>query len=89
MDWSCPNPRTAVCPRRGPGYPRLAMVTVARHSGVHSLARQGRRILIAAEQLIAADPGRVLLTLPDLSEDVRESYPQPDGRWSAHPGALL
>jgi hypothetical protein len=53
-----------------------------------SPAKQGRRIagtdveIISPERLIAADPDRVLLTLPDLYDEVRRSYPQLDGRWS-------
>jgi hypothetical protein len=58
-----------------------------------SPAKQGRRIpgtdveIISPERLIAADPDRVLLTLPDLYDEVRRSYPQLDGRWSVDPGA--
>lgn len=52
-----------------------------------SPAKQGRRIpgsdveIISPEQLVAADPDRVLLTLPDLYPEVRSRYPQLDGRW--------
>jgi hypothetical protein len=58
-----------------------------------SPAKQGRRIpgtdvgIISPEQLIAADPDRVMLTLPDLYDEVRRAYPQLDGRWSIDPGA--
>lgn len=53
-----------------------------------SPAKQGRRIpgtdvvIVSPEQLIAADPDRVLLTLPDLYDEVRQQFPQLDGRWS-------
>ncbi len=58
-----------------------------------SPAKQGRRIpgtdvaIISPEQLIAAHPDRVMLTLPDLYDEVRQAYPQLDGRWSLDPGA--
>ncbi len=58
-----------------------------------SPAKQGRRIpgtdvaIISPEQLVAAEPDRVLLTLPDLYDEVRKSYPQLEGRWSFDPGA--
>jgi len=58
-----------------------------------SPAKQGRRLpgtdvaIISPEQLIAADPDRVMLTLPDLYDEVRQAYPQLDGRWSIDPGA--
>lgn len=58
-----------------------------------SPAKQGRRIpgtdvaIISPEQLIAADPDRVLVTLPELYDEVRRRYPQLDGRWSVDPGA--
>lgn len=57
-----------------------------------SPAKQGRRIpgtdvaIISPEQLIAADPDRVLVTLPELYDEVRRRYPQLDGRWSVDPG---
>ncbi|GAB3018696.1 class I SAM-dependent methyltransferase [Mycobacterium bourgelatii] len=56
--------------------------------------KQGRRIpgtdisIISPEQLIAADPDRVLLTLPDLYDEVRDRYPQLDGRWWVDPGPV-
>ncbi len=49
--------------------------------------KHGRRIpgtdieIISPEQLIAADPDRVLLTLPYLYDEVQRTYPQLDGRW--------
>jgi hypothetical protein len=52
-----------------------------------SPAKQGRRMpgtdvpIISPEQLLAAEPDRVLLTLPDLYEEVRQQYPQLDRRW--------
>jgi C-methyltransferase C-terminal domain/Putative zinc binding domain len=58
-----------------------------------SPAKQGRRIpgtdvgIISPEELIAAEPDRVMLTLPDLYDEVRRAYPQLDGRWSVDPGA--
>lgn len=58
-----------------------------------SPAKQGRRIpgtdvgIISPEQLVAADPDRVMLTLPDLYDEVRRAYPELDGRWSIDPGA--
>lgn len=58
-----------------------------------SPAKQGRRIpgtdvgIISPEELIAAGPDRVMLTLPDLYDEVRRAYPQLDGRWSIDPGA--
>lgn len=59
-----------------------------------SPAKQGRRIagtdvaIISPEQLIAADPDRVLLTLPDLYDEVRQAYPQFEGRWWVDRGAM-
>ncbi|OBK16391.1 class I SAM-dependent methyltransferase [Mycobacterium asiaticum] len=59
-----------------------------------SPAKQGRRIpgtdvpIISPEQLNAANPDRVLLTLPDLFEEVRRSYPQFEGRWWVDHGAV-
>ena len=58
-----------------------------------SPAKQGRRVpgtdvaIISPQQLIAADPGRVILTLPDLYDEVQQAYPQLDGRWSIGPCA--
>ena len=52
-----------------------------------SPAKQGRRMpgtnvpIIAPEELVAADPDRVLLTLPDIREEVSRRYPQLDERW--------
>ena len=49
--------------------------------------KHGRRVpgtdieIISPEQLVAADPDRVLLTLPYLYDEVRRTYPQLDGRW--------
>lgn len=49
--------------------------------------KQGRRIpgtdiaIVSPEQLIAAEPDRVLLTLPYLYDEVRAAYPQLHGRW--------
>lgn len=52
-----------------------------------SPSKQGRRMpgtdipIITPDQLIAARPDRVLLTLPDLLPEVSAHYPQLDGRW--------
>lgn len=52
-----------------------------------SPAKQGRRLpgtdveIISPEQLLAADPDRILLTLPDLYDELQRTYPQFDGRW--------
>ena len=52
-----------------------------------SPAKHGRRMpgtdvpIISPDELVAAVPDRVLLTLPDLIEEVRRDYPQLDGRW--------
>jgi hypothetical protein len=49
--------------------------------------KHGRRMpgtdvpIIPPAELIAANPDRVLLTVPDLIDEVRRSYPQLDGRW--------
>jgi hypothetical protein len=57
-----------------------------------SPAKQGRRMpgtdvaIISPEQLIAADPDAVLLTLSDMYEEVWRRYPQLDGRWCVDPG---
>lgn len=57
-----------------------------------SPAKQGRRMpgtdvaIISPEQLIADEPDHVLLTLPDLYDEVRQRYPQLDGRWFVDPG---
>lgn len=59
-----------------------------------SPGKQGRRIpgtdvaIISPEQLIAAAPDRVLLTLPDLYDEVQARYPQLDGRWWVDPGPV-
>jgi hypothetical protein len=52
-----------------------------------SSAKQGRRMpgtdvpIIAPGELVAAEPDCVLLTLPDLLEEVSAAYPQLTGRW--------
>lgn len=52
-----------------------------------SPAKQGRRMpatdiaIISPEQLIAEDPDRILLTIPDIYDEVSTNYPQLDGRW--------
>ena len=57
-----------------------------------SPAKQGRRIpgtdvaIISPEQLVAADPDRVLLTLPELYGEVQRHYPQLEGRWAVDHG---
>lgn len=52
-----------------------------------SPAKQGRRMpgtdipIVSPEELIAAKPDQVLLTLPDLLPEVSAQYPELDGRW--------
>ncbi|MDT5079153.1 MAG: hypothetical protein QOJ80_3790 [Mycobacterium sp.] len=52
-----------------------------------SAAKQGRRMpgtdvpIISPDELVAADPDVVLLTLPDLLSEVSARYPQLAGRW--------
>lgn len=52
-----------------------------------STAKQGRRMpgtdipIVSPEELIAADPDRVLLTLPDLLPEVTGRFPSLAGRW--------
>ena len=52
-----------------------------------SPAKQGRRMpgtdipIVAPEALLAADPDDIVLTLPDILEEVSRHYPQCDGRW--------
>ncbi len=52
-----------------------------------SPAKQGRRMpgtdvpIIAPTELVAANPDRVLLTLPDLLPEVRARFPELDGKW--------
>jgi hypothetical protein len=52
-----------------------------------SPAKQGRRMpgtnipIVSPEQLVAAKPDRVFLTLPDLLAEVTEKFPELDGRW--------
>lgn len=52
-----------------------------------SPAKQGRRMpgidvpIISPAELLLAEPDRVLLTLPDLFDEVRRAYPQLEGRW--------
>jgi hypothetical protein len=53
-----------------------------------SPAKQGRRMpgtdvpIISPEDLVAADPDVVLLTLPDLLSEVSTRYPELAGRWT-------
>ena len=55
-----------------------------------SPTKQGRRMpgtdipIITPEELLAADPDRVLLTLADLMPEVTARYPALTGRWKAH-----
>lgn len=71
------------------GIDRRLVVAIADASP----AKQGRRIpgtdieIISPEQLIAAAPDRVLLTLPDLYDEIRQRYPQLEGRWFIDRGA--
>jgi C-methyltransferase C-terminal domain/Putative zinc binding domain len=52
-----------------------------------SPAKQGRRMpgtdipIVSPEELLAAEPDWVLLTLPDLLPEVSARYPQLEGRW--------
>jgi hypothetical protein len=52
-----------------------------------SPAKQGRRMpgtdipIVSPADLIAADPDRVLLTIPDLHSEVNEQFPELRGRW--------
>ncbi|MEU9808446.1 methyltransferase domain-containing protein [Mycobacterium sp. NPDC050853] len=52
-----------------------------------SPAKQGRRMpgtdipIIAPADLVTADPDQVLLTLPDLYPEVRQRFPELEGRW--------
>lgn len=52
-----------------------------------SSAKQGRRMpgtdipIIAPAQLVSARPDYVLLTLPDLHDEVRAAFPELEGRW--------
>jgi hypothetical protein len=70
------------------GIDRRLIVAVADASP----AKQGRRIpgtdvaIVSPEQLIAGEPDQVLLMLPDLRDEVRQSYPQLDRCWSLDPG---
>ncbi|MRH88247.1 transferase [Nocardia sp. SYP-A9097] len=56
-----------------------------------SPAKQGRRMpgtdvpIIAPSELVAAQPDRVLLTLPDLLPEVRTQWPELEGRWVLNP----
>ena len=52
-----------------------------------SPAKQGRRMpgtdipIVSPDELLAANPDRVLLTLPDLLPEVSARFPELDGRW--------
>jgi hypothetical protein len=37
--------------------------------------------IVSPDKLLAANPDRVLLTLPDLLPEVSARYPQLNGRW--------
>jgi hypothetical protein len=72
----------------GDGYPGREALA-ARHPGVHWVFGPVNVGFAAApEQLIVAAPDCVLLTFPDLYEEVRRSYPQLDGRWSVDAGPM-
>jgi hypothetical protein len=53
-----------------------------------STAKQGRRMpgtdipIVTPNELLAAKPDRVLLTLPDLLPEVSARFPELDGRWT-------
>ncbi len=67
--------------RAGIDRRRLAAVADA------SPAKQGRRMpgtdvpIITPDELLRADPDHVLLTVPDLYDEVHQQYPQLRGRW--------
>jgi hypothetical protein len=71
------------------GLPRGAVAGIVDGSP----AKQGRRMpgtdipVLAPEELLAADPAQVLLMLPDLADEVRESWPALADRWVVY-GAL-
>ncbi len=50
-------------------------------------AKQGRRmpgtdiLIVSPDELVAAKPDRVLLTVPDLLPEVRLRFPELEGRW--------
>lgn len=52
-----------------------------------SPAKQGRRMpatdipIVSPDEMVAAKPDRVLLTIPDLLAEVSANYPELDGRW--------
>lgn len=53
-----------------------------------SPAKQGRRMpgtdipIVSPNELLATNPDRVLLTLPDLLPEVRSRFPELEGRWT-------
>jgi hypothetical protein len=55
-----------------------------------SPAKQGRRMpatdipIVSPDELLAAKPDRVLLTLPDLLPELKARFPELDGRWKVH-----
>lgn len=59
-----------------------------------SPAKQGRRMpgtdvpIIAPEDLLAAAPDQVYVTLPDLEPELRRAWPQLEGRWVGEPDDL-
>ncbi|MGW0036453.1 class I SAM-dependent methyltransferase [Gordonia sp. NPDC003376] len=54
-----------------------------------SPGKQGRRMpgcdvpIVSPDELVAADPDRVILMVPDLLDEVQRRHPQLDGRWLA------
>lgn len=68
---------------------RLAGIdrTLIRAVADASPTKRGRRMpgtdvpIVSPADLVAADPDHVLLTVPDLIEEVQRNYPQLDGRW--------
>ncbi len=52
-----------------------------------SPAKQGRRMpgtdvaIVSPEELVAANPDQILLTLPDIYDEVATTYPRLQGRW--------
>ncbi|RMI32195.1 class I SAM-dependent methyltransferase [Nocardia stercoris] len=67
------------------GLDRELLAGVADASpGKHGRRMPGTDIpIITPEQLVAANPDRVLLTVPDLLDEVRSAYPALNGKWAA------
>lgn len=78
----------AVAPLALAGADRTQLIAVADASP----AKHGRRMpgtdipIISPDELLAAAPDRVLLTLPDLFPEVAQRFPELRGRWQVDPG---